>query len=181
MGTGACVPVRWWGDTTILAACGPPPGPGRCCRPDGTQLWLVRASGARPAALTPNSGVAGASGFTDAWQLPSGVYVNYRRERIMGICRLADGRCHPVTVPGLPDAPATTGGIPAQVITAVGAWLLVVVPSPGPGIGSGSVAWFDPATGAEEWMIGVAAGSSYSCTAIPYYTPASATAVSSTG
>ena len=70
-GTSAnsCNPVRWWNSGTILASCVPP-------NSGSPQLWLVPVSGARPTALTPPRRVSsGDLGDLDAWQLPSGLYL----------------------------------------------------------------------------------------------------------
>jgi TolB protein len=70
-GTSAntCNPARWWKSGTVLASCAPP----NSAIPE---LWLVPVSGARPTALTPRrSASSGDLGDLDAWQLPSGLYL----------------------------------------------------------------------------------------------------------
>jgi hypothetical protein len=76
MGPASCYPARWWNDSTILAACEPPSaGPTYAPSIGGMQLWLVPGSGARPTALTQSA--APTQGDSGAWQLRSGLYVNY--------------------------------------------------------------------------------------------------------
>ncbi|MGH3209273.1 MAG: hypothetical protein ACRDNO_16075 [Trebonia sp.] len=143
-GAGAkstCAPVRWWNATTVLASCG--------------RLWLVPASGARPSALTPVRNPAKPPhdyGDLDAWQLPSGLYL-----QSAGACgtlelnrQAANGSITGVTVPGMTDSPV--------VVTAYGARLLVgQLGCDGSG---GQLAWYNPATGAEQWLFKTGAGPS---------------------
>ena len=70
---GSCDPVRWWTPTAILA---------RCTAESGGQLWQVPMDGAAPTAVTAiNSGHGEDPGFqgdfgdSDAWQLPSGTFL----------------------------------------------------------------------------------------------------------
>ena len=143
-GAGAkttCEPVRWWNATTVLASCG--------------RLWLVPAGGARPSALTPVRDPAKPPhdyGDLDAWRLPSGLYL-----QSAGACgtlelnrQAANGSITGVTVPGMTNSPV--------VVTASGARLLVgQLGCDGSG---GQLAWFNPATGAEQWLFKTGGGPS---------------------
>jgi hypothetical protein len=143
-GAGAkttCEPVRWWNATTVLASCG--------------RLWLVPAGGARPSALTPVRDPAKPPhdyGDLDAWQLPSGLYL-----QSAGACgtlelnrQAANGSITGVNVPGMTNSPV--------VVTASGARLLVgQLGCDGSG---GQLAWFNPATGAEQWLFKTGGGPS---------------------
>jgi hypothetical protein len=126
-----CNAVRWWTRGTILASCSAEPASA------GPRMWLVPASGARPAALTP----ARASGFDlgdfNAWQLSSGLYVDG-----FGACgtlvigrQPAHGPEQMITVPGAASP---------LIVTATSSRLLVERSngcSPG-----ASLVWFNPAT-----------------------------------
>ncbi|HUB22304.1 MAG TPA: hypothetical protein VMA97_07850 [Streptosporangiaceae bacterium] len=156
-GTSAnsCNPVRWWTSGTILASC-IPPGSGI------PQLWLVPASGARPAALTPpRRASSGDLGDLDAWSLPGGLYL-----QAAGPCAVLqifkqspDGSISLVTVPH-------TNGDNA-VLTALGSRLLIRAPTSCEG--SVSLLWFNPATRAEQWLIRPPANVTGVSVAIPFY------------
>jgi hypothetical protein len=131
----ACQPVRWWDATTVLAIC------------DG--LWLVPSGGAAPTELTPVRKASFDLGDIDAWQLPSGLYL-----QSLGACgtlelnkQASDGSVTRVTVPGMTTSPV--------VVTADGARLLVEQQGCA---GRGELAWYDPATGAEQWIFTAGAG-----------------------
>ena len=141
-----CIPVRWWNAAAVLASCLPANG-------DTERLWLVPVSGARPSALTPVRNPAKAPndyGDIDAWQLPSGLYL-----QSLGACgtlelnkQAGNGSITRVTVPGMADSPA--------VVTAAGARLLVEqLGCEGAG---GQLAWYNPATKAEQWLFKSGAG-----------------------
>ena len=144
----SCGPVRWWNATTILAGCG--------------RLWLVPDTGAKPSALTPvrePGNPATDLGDIDAWQLPSGLYL-----QSLGACgtlelnkQAANGSVARVTVPGMTDSPV--------VVTASGSQLLIE--QRGCEGSGGQLAWFDPATSAEHWLFMTGAGSS----AVAYDSP----------
>jgi hypothetical protein len=132
---GTCQPVRWWDATTILANCG--------------GLWLVPSGGATPTELTPVRKASFDLGDIDAWQLPSGLYL-----QSLGACgtlelnkQAGNGSVTPVTVPGMTTSPV--------VVTAYGARLLVEQQGCA---GRGQLAWYDPATGAEQWIFTAGAG-----------------------
>jgi hypothetical protein len=133
--TAGCGPVRWWTATTILANC------------DG--LWLVPSGGAAPTQLTPVRKASFDLGDIDAWQLPSGLYL-----QSLGPCgslelnkQAANGSVTTVNVPGLDGSPV--------VVTAAGTRLLMEGHSCH---GGGELAWFNPATGAEQWIFTAHAG-----------------------
>jgi hypothetical protein len=156
-GTSAnsCNPVRWWNSGTILASCIPPGSA-------SPQLWLVPVSGARPAALTPPRRVSsGDLGDLDAWQLPSGLYLQAAGPcAVLQIFRQArGGSITRVTVPG------TTGD--NDVLTASGSRLLIQAPTSC--TGSVSLLWFNPATRAEQWLIRAPVKVTGASVAIPFY------------
>ncbi len=130
-----CQPVRWWNATTILAGC--------------NGLWLVPSGGAKPTELTPVRKASFDLGDIDAWQLPSGLYL-----QSLGACgtlelnkQASDGSVTAMTVPGMTESPV--------VVTAAGARLLVEQH----GCHGGSqLAWYNPATGAEQWIFTAGGG-----------------------
>ena len=141
-GTSAntCDPVRWWNSGTILASC-EPPGTGL------RLLWLVPVSGARPKALTRphDPRTTGDFGDLDAWQLPSGLYLQAAGAcGVLHIYRQARNGSIKLVIP-----PHTTDDI--RVLTARGSRLLVQAPTDC--IGSVSLLWYNPATQAEQWLI----------------------------
>jgi hypothetical protein len=156
-GTSAntCNPVRWWTGTTVLASCAPP-------NSGIPQLWLVPAGGARPQALTPVRKVSsGDLGDLDAWALPSGLYL-----QAAGPCAVLQifkqARSGSIT---LVKVPHTEGD--NDVLTALGARLLIQAPTSC--IGSNSLLWFNPGTGAEQWLIRAPADQIGVTVAIPFY------------
>src|SRR5580704_813000 len=153
--TGSCTPVRWWTASTVLASCDPPHG-------DGPQLWLVPVSGARPQALTPPRKVSsGDLGDLDAWTLPSGLYLQAAGPcAVLQIFKQARGGS--IT---LVKVPHTEGD--NDVLTAFGARLLIQAPTSC--IGSNSLLWFNPGTGAEQWLIRAPANQIGVTVAIPFY------------
>jgi hypothetical protein len=128
-----CEPVRWWTASTILASC-------NASANNDTRVWLVPASGAQPAALTPQRPLSGPDqGDFNAWQLAGGMYLNAEgpncmRQRIAK--RLGHGGVKIIKVPGFPSA---------VIVAATATRLLVQLAAPCIGTGS-SLAWFDPAT-----------------------------------
>ena len=156
-GTSAntCNPVRWWTATTVLASCNPP-------NSGSPQLWLVPVSGARPQALTPVRKVSsGDLGDLDAWALPSGLYL-----QAAGPCAVLQifkqARNGSIT---LVKVPHTQGD--NDVLTALGARLLIQAPTSC--TGSNSLLWFNPGTGAEQWLIRAPANEVGVAAAIPFY------------
>ena len=130
----SCAPVRWWRDGVVLAECS---GPGTA----GPRLWLVPASGARPAALTPQRGLDGPDyGDINGWRVPGG-----------GLYVQALASCGPPFI-----ARANQNGtvtpllIPGVVVTQAGQWLLTEQADGC--LGSTSLLWFNPVTHAERWV-----------------------------
>ena len=126
------------------------------------RLWLVPASGARPAAITPQrSGDSPDLGDLDAWQLSSGLYLQGAGPcAVLQIFRqAANGSIRLVKVPG-------TAGDNA-VLTALGSRLLVQAPLSCEG--SNSLLWFNPGTRAEQWLIRAPANVTGVAVAIPFY------------
>ena len=156
-GTSAnsCNPVRWWTSGTILASCIPP-------NSGIPQLWLVPASGARPAALTPpRRASSGDLGDLDAWSLPSGLYL-----QAAGPCAVLQiFRQSPHGSISLVTVPHTNGD--NRVLTALGSRLLIQAPTSCEG--SVSLLWFNPATHAEQWLIRAPANVTGVEIAVPFY------------
>ena len=151
----SCNPVRWWNSGTILASCLPP---GSAI----LQLWLVPVSGARPRALTPPRGASGRDlGDLDAWQLSSGLYLQGAGPcGVLQVFRQA--RTGSIT---LVTVPHTTGD--NHVLTAVGSRLLIQAPASC--TGSESLLWFNPGTGAEQWLLRAPASALGAAIAIPFF------------
>jgi hypothetical protein len=128
-----CEPVRWWTASTILASCD-------ASANDDYRLWLVPASGARPAALTPQRPLSGPDqGDFSAWQLARGLYLNAEGPNCKGqriARRLGRGDVAIIKVPGYGSA---------VIVAATASRLLVQLAAPCQGGGS-SLAWFNPAT-----------------------------------
>jgi TolB protein len=131
-----CFVARWWSSSTILASC-------------SGRLWLVPASGAAPKALTPARGPIDKGGNVDfgdfaAWRLSSGLYLNS-----YGACgtvvvnrQNANGSITTLNIPGLPSP---------HILTAAGSRLLIEsLTCDGPNSPGGTVAWYNPATKAEN-------------------------------
>jgi hypothetical protein len=134
-GTGSCYPVRWWAAGTVLADCTPKAGaPGR--------LWLVPIAGQRPTALSAPSVPLGTP-VTDAWRLGSDRYLQcYGASDYPCLIRqAANGTTTPLEVAG------STGTI---LGTSGSGLLIVTMPSL---VRSGALLWYDPATGAERWLV----------------------------
>jgi hypothetical protein len=150
-----CNPVRWWTAATVLASCDPP-------NSGSPQLWLVPAGGARPQPLTPPRKASSSDlGDLDAWALPSGLYL-----QAAGPCAVLQifkqARHGSIT---LVKVPHTEGD--NDVLTALGARLLIQAPTSC--IGSNSLLWFNPGTGAEQWLIRAPANQIGVTVAIPFY------------
>jgi TolB protein len=151
-----CTPLRWWNSTTILASC--------MTRSSAmARLWLVPASGAKPAALTPvRKPSALDEGDIGAWRLNSGLYL-----QSLGACgtilinkQNANGSLTRVNVPGTINANN-------RVVTAQGQNLLVDALTACSG--TSSLLWFNPATHAEKWLFRTPAGHLGVLAAIPFY------------
>lgn len=153
-----CTPVRWWNTGTILADCDAKSS-------SIARLWLVPASGARPAALTPQRNGSGPDlGDIGAWTLTSGLYL-----QSVGACgtlelnrQAANGSVAAVTVPGTPN----THNL---IVTALGPRLLV---DAGSGCGAGnSLLWYNPGSRAEQWLLKAPADATGVLAVDPYYSP----------
>jgi TolB protein len=145
----ACTPVRWWtSPTVVLAHCTD------TARFSHTgQLWQVPVDGTTPTALTAvnsgegrDPGFSGDLGDTDAWQLPSGTFL-----QSIGGCgtvflsRLTpDGHTTRVKVPGLSDS---------VVVNGVSGDKLVLVAKAGCGPGT-SLLTYDPAANTFTALLG---------------------------
>jgi hypothetical protein len=151
----SCSTVRWWDSGTVLASCEQPGG-------DGPRLWLVPVSGARPTALTPlRSPGTGDFGDIDAWQLPSGLYL-----QSLGACAVLQiFKQAPAGSVTLVTVPHTEGD--NHVLSALGSRLLVEAPTSCEG--GISLLWFDPGTRAEQWLIRTPATVAGVESAIPFY------------
>jgi TolB protein len=136
-GAHSCSPVRWRDATTVLATC-------YSSTVAGPQMWLVPLSNAGASALTHAPDGNGPDlGDIDAWQFPSGLYV-----QALGGCattfiglQSASGTVAAVSVPGSEG----DNGVAATS----GNRMLVVEKTTGCLPGS-SLAWLDPATGAAQ-------------------------------
>lgn len=141
---GYCTPDRWWSATVLLVGCDP----------DGSgiqQLWLVPTSGATPTALTASPPAAGDVGDLDAWQLPSGTYLQDAGAcGYVYVAKLAsDGLTASVAVPGVP------GGDSTVILGAQGNSLAIdALPACRQGA---SLMWFAPATNSVTPLLGGAA------------------------
>jgi TolB protein len=152
----SCNALRWWTASTVLVSCLPP-------HASGFQLWLVPAGGQRPAALTPLRPARSQDlGDINAWQLDGGLYVQGAGPcGVVYIFRqAASGSIKLVNVPH-------TVGNDAQVLTAHGSSLLVQAPTSCEG--SNSLFWFDPATGAEQWLVHAPGNQVGVTEAIPFF------------
>ncbi|WP_297737360.1 hypothetical protein [Mycobacterium sp.] len=144
----ACSPVRWWTSTVVLARCtdaAPFSSTG--------QLWQVPVDGTTPTALTAvnsaqgdDPGFKGDYGDVDAWQLPSGTFL-----QSIGACgtmflsRLTpDGHTTRVKIPGVSDSVLVNG---------VTGDKLVLVATAGCGPGTSLLA-YDPATNTYTTLLG---------------------------
>jgi hypothetical protein len=107
-GQTECAPMRWWdaGSTIALA---------RCSNSAGSRLWLVPIDGGTPTGLTaPNNGEHGPDlGDVNAWQLPTGTYV-----QALGACGViflaklnGDGTTSKVSVPQVHTATVVVVGV----------------------------------------------------------------------
>jgi hypothetical protein len=134
-----CEPVRWWTASKVLATCTTKSGSASY-----EHLYLVPASGARPTELTPFRTSSYDLGDFDAWQLPSGLYLqSFGACGTLEINRQApNGSVAPVAVPG-------TSSPSYQVVTADGPRLLIETVGC---TGAGQLLWLNPATHAETWL-----------------------------
>ena len=157
-GTAAnlCSTVRWWDSSEVLASCV------SASSDSPQQLWLVPVSGGRPTALTPPRRAPSRDlGDIDAWQLPSGLYL-----QALGPCGVLQiFKQAPAGSVTLVTVPHTEGD--NVVLTALGTRLLVQAPTSC--TGSVSLLWFDPGTRAEQWLIRTPATAAGVSIALPFY------------
>ena len=145
-----CAPVRWWSSTVVLAHC-------MNLRTAASLLWEVPLDKTAPTALTAvNSGQESDPGFghdlgdTDAWQLPSGTFLQSEGAcGSMFLSRLAaDGHSTKVSVPGVDnDRSVGVVGVSGDHTKLV----LMAAMSCGPGM---SLLTYDPATNASSELQG---------------------------
>lgn len=147
-GESECRPASWWdGKTaaTILASC----DVHTPSQAFASRLWLVPVAGGTPTALTaPIDGTGPDLGDLDAWQLPSGTFV-----QAAGACgnqylaKLdADGTTSPVSVPGVdPHSSIVVVGVDGT-----GLYLRASVGCPG----TTSLVRYDPATNTSAVVLG---------------------------
>jgi hypothetical protein len=159
-----CSPVRWWTSTVILAHCSKYPS---------SQLWQVPLGGGAPTALTAVNTVPKDPGYgqdiddEDAWQLPSGTFLQSRQVQGAScawgfLSRLTpDLQTTEVTVPG-----AETG----VLVTGVTADKLVLRATVGCG-GVTSLLTYDPAANASTVLLGPPVNGGGVIDAILYPTP----------
>jgi hypothetical protein len=137
---GECEPMRWWNSATVLVSC-------KTSRV-GQRVWLVPLSGAPPQALTPvRDGTGPDLGDIDAFQLPSGLYVDALGSSGSFIGKQdASGNVTMVS-----DA---SQGATLVVATAGGRMLLREFGTGDTAIDPPcSLAWFDPSTGALQTVL----------------------------
>jgi hypothetical protein len=150
---GGCTPVRWWNATDVLVACTP-------TQAIGPRLWLVPVSGAVPTALTPaRTGDGPDFGDADAWQLPTGLYL--QAEAGCGPPFLAregaDGAVQAITVPG------SSGTV---VVATSGDRMLVQEFTEC--LEGSSLGWLDPATGSVQQVLTEQPSSTGVVAAVPF-------------
>jgi hypothetical protein len=150
--TGGCTPERWWNAADMLVACTPSGA-------IGPQLWLVPVSGATPTPLTPVRTAPPDFGDVDAWQLPTGLYLE------------AEAGCGPPFLAKQPaDAAAQVVAVPggaASSVIATSGDSMLIQQSHECAAGS-SLSWFNPATSAVQPVLTDPANSTGVITAIPY-------------
>jgi len=144
----ACSPVRWWTPTTVLARCSD-----AVRFSSAGQLWLVPVDGTTPTALTAvnsaqgdDPGFRGDYGDVDAWQLPSGTFL-----QSLGACGTLflsrvtpDGHTTRVNVPGVSNS---------VIVDGVSGDELVLLAKAGCGPGT-SLLTYDPATNTATTLLG---------------------------
>jgi len=161
-----CSPVRWWTSTVILASCdlgaqdlGKPPE-------YASQLVEVPLDGGAPTALTTVSGSHSDSlGERDAWQLPSGTFLQSEAGCGPGfLSRLTpDMHSTPVKVPGVDK----NGSVVVSGVTGDKLVLEAIVDC---GLGN-SVLTYDPAANTSTVLLGPPVNGGNVHTAILYPDP----------
>jgi len=137
-GASWCNPVRWRARQVALASCAVNEAP--------PQLWEIPTEGGAPTALTATPAPPD-SGDMDAWQLPSGVYLQDASGcGSVYVAKLQpNGTTSPVTVP------EATGG--TEVILGAAGGRLAIHARVGCG-GGLSVLWFDPVANTSTVVLG---------------------------
>jgi TolB protein len=139
----SCSVLRWWAPEELLA---------NCLAGSSAQLWLVPTSGGTSQALTASPPAPGDLGDSDAWQLPSGIYLQEA-----GACSYVymaklqpNGLTAPVAVPGVPS------GESIVILGALGDRLAIrnVPGSPMTCAHGPSLMWFDPGTNSVTPVLG---------------------------
>ena len=157
-----CSPIRWWTPATVLASCTAHPADPYRTSAAPTQLWQVPLGGGTPTAITaanPSDGSdplwGGDFGDIDAWQLPSGTYLQSLRScGPQFLSRLtADNHTTAVTVPLANGQPAGGAGVVGVDGTALD---LLAVTKPGcTGRGrQSSLLRYDPAANTSTVLLG---------------------------
>jgi hypothetical protein len=136
---GGCIPLHWWSSGVVLTSC----------TITRAGLWQVPLSGALPTALTVAPLVPPDTGDADAWQVPSGTYV--QDLAACGSKYLAqlqpNGTTSPVSVPQVDSGDG-------QVVLGTNSGLIGLQTTGscgGPGL---SALWFDPSTGTSSVVLG---------------------------
>lgn len=141
-----CRPVRWWAPAVILTECD--------ASSSASQLWRVPLNGGAPTALTAvntaqqNSGFGNDLGDRDAWQLPSGTFLQSESGCGPGfLSRLTpDMHATAVTVPGVADSGS---------VSVIGAQADTLVLRAHMGCGSGiSLLTYNPAANTTTVLLG---------------------------
>jgi hypothetical protein len=155
-----CAAVRWWTPEELLASC--------ASSQETSQLWLVPTSGATPQALTASPAAAGDLGDSDAWQLPSGTYLQEAGAcSYVYIAKLQpNGLTTPVAVPGVP-------GESVVILGALGDSLAIrnVPGSPMTCAHGPTLMWFDPARNSVTPLLGGAVNGGYAEAAVLFGAP----------
>ena len=157
----SCVPLSWWGDTTILANCADASLPA-----GATALWLVPVDGSDPTALTAVT-AAGTGHIDDAWRTGQSTYVTSATSSQcpsapsggLAIVPLGQGSSAAIKIPG------STGNV-STIVTTQGERLLVLTQTSCPG--TTSLMWFNPARGASQTVIGAPSSEVGVIAAVPF-------------
>lgn len=155
--SGRCFPSRWWNSAVILASC---QGAGS----SRSRLWLVPASGSRPAPLTAQRGRHSPDpGDIGAWRLRGRLYLQALTSSGSGriFRQAADGQAVPIAVP------RTAGN--NWILAARGSRLLLSAVTACSD--SASLLWFTPATRREQTLISAPHGLAGVLGAVPYGQP----------
>jgi hypothetical protein len=154
--TNGCQPARWWTPATLLVTC-------HSASADPARLWLVPASGARPAPLTPQrAGGSVDQGDVEAWRQPGGLTLQGLTGDGLGIFRQpAHGAVQAVRVPGSADL--------NWALSVHGSRVLVL--SEHACQGTASLLWLDPATDRVSTLLKAPKGEAGVLDALPYGLP----------